>query len=140
MTRLATMVALALTVAAACGGNNTATAPAQGGGGTVTVRQAGDWQTFDPYSLQIGRTNTLTEEAVYDRLLYYTGGKVYPYLAKSYKQTATAITFTLRNDVTCSDGTRLTPQLVLTSFQHVVKGPYAGQMFGVGPYSLSADD
>src|SRR4029077_8730130 len=69
-------------------------------------------------------------------------GKLRPYLADSWEVTPTSITFKLRKDATCSDGTPVTPTVVRNSFQRMidVKSPYRATLWGPGPYSVAADD
>jgi peptide/nickel transport system substrate-binding protein len=81
--------------------------------------------------------------ALYDRLVALgPGGKLLPYLAKSWTATPTVLTFQLRTDASCSDGTRITATVVANSFARLFKtyGPAISTQFGPGPYKVSADD
>jgi peptide/nickel transport system substrate-binding protein len=56
---------------------------------------------------------------LYDRLVDLTSdGKVIPYLATSWTVAPGAITFTVRTDAKCSDGTPLTSEVMAASIQH----------------------
>jgi peptide/nickel transport system substrate-binding protein len=85
----------------------------------------------------------------YDRLVAYSEDKktVLPYLATKWVVTPAdrpkQITFTLRRDAKCSDGTPVTPLVVLNSYQRYITVPKIvsamGWLFGPGPYSVSAN-
>jgi peptide/nickel transport system substrate-binding protein len=100
----------------------------------------GDWGHFDSQIVGIGNPGNSIARSVYDRLLIAAPNrKLVPYIAKSWKITPTTLTFNLRDDVTCADGTQLTPTAVKASFARLLKGPGASS-FGPGPFSLAADD
>jgi peptide/nickel transport system substrate-binding protein len=115
---------------------------------TVTVRFAFLYQTLD---WQTRATTGILGFAfpVYDRLVAFdpTGTKIVPYIATKWKllpsaRPKTAI-FTLRRDAKCSDGTPLTPLVVLNSFKRFIQVPKISNqlpnLFGAGPYHLHAD-
>jgi hypothetical protein len=83
--------------------NQLATAPAVGAvalGRTMTVRMSGDWSSLDPHRLSVSTTMTGSNQimhAVYDRLVMIAQGKIVPYLATSWQQAPTSITFKIRN-------------------------------------------
>lgn len=132
-----------LVVAAAllCGCGEGGSAPVAVQGGSVTVRLTGDWGDLNPQTLQTTLPANQVDNGLYDRLVATTaGGKVIPYLATSWKATASAITFTLRRDATCADGTPVTPTVVKNDIAALVKTSTASQLFGPGPYATSADD
>lgn len=133
-------VATLLVLAAACATSSTAQPIA---GGTVTVRLTGDWRHFDPQNpTQVGSQQaSAVTSMLYDSLIQVRpDGKVVPYLAKSWEQTPRSIKFTLRDDATCTDGTKVTPTVVKNSWQRRLKVPGTAANIGPGPYSLSADD
>jgi peptide/nickel transport system substrate-binding protein len=129
------------------GTNQAVSAPAKGvsgAGKTTVVGVASDWTDFD---IQVHETGTTAAFLFpgYDRLLAVgPDGKLVPYLASSWKTTPTQVTFTLRDDATCDDGTKITPQVVLDSFKRLTTvkqtNGFLGGYFGPGPYTLSADD
>lgn len=114
---------------------------------TLTIRTEGPWATFDP-SKGGNLPSIQVSAGLYDRLIDMApDGKVIPYLATSWDQTPTSVKFTLRKDVTCSDGTPLTASAVAKSFDDRLgisdpktKSPSVLGEFGAGPFKVSADD
>jgi peptide/nickel transport system substrate-binding protein len=110
--------------------------------GTVVVRMPLTWTTLD---VQKNGLDSQLDYAGYDRLLAFgPGGKLIPYLAKSWKVTPKSVTFKLRTDATCTDGTKITPTVVRNSFQRYLDpktgAPLRTKFFGPGPYKVSAND
>lgn len=110
----------------------------------VVIRLNGDVDTFDPHKTRttVGYQFAL---AFYDRLLSTDAhGKVIPYLATSWRVTPNSATLTLRKDATCSDGTPVTASVVAASLRRLgapdTRAPYAVRTFGVGGYTVTADD
>jgi peptide/nickel transport system substrate-binding protein len=118
--------------------------------GTTAVRVA----SSDYISLDWQVTGSITAYGYsyvgYDRLVAFgkDGKTVLPYIAKSWTQTPKTrprtITFTLRRDAKCSDGTPITPLVVLNSFKRYIQVPKTtGNLllgfFGKGPYHISAN-
>lgn len=135
------LVAILLaSVAGGCSVPSTATTTHKGPGGTLTERLTGDWDSFDPKLHQI--QGVAVRRAVYDNLVATdASGKIIPYLAKSWQQTATSITFTVRTDAICSDGTRLTPTMIANAVRYYVsKSSFSNYEFGPGPYTVTGDD
>ena len=111
-------------------------------GGTMNIRLPGDWVTLDIQG-GVEQNGNQIGFAVYDRLVARTqDGKIIPYVAKSWTATATEATFQLRDDVTCSDGTKLTPTAIADSFKRLFTGnpPSLARVLGPGPYTVTADD
>ncbi|MHA7299473.1 ABC transporter substrate-binding protein [Pseudarthrobacter sp. MDT3-1] len=116
------IAALALT---GCSGQNPESSSSSGStGGTLTLANtlapttldaAGSgWAVISPYY-----------QAAYDTLLRITtDGKIEPFLAEkwSYNADATALTLNLRNDVTFSDGSKLTSAVVKINLERFQKG------------------
>jgi peptide/nickel transport system substrate-binding protein len=112
-------------------------------GTTVSVRTAIDWTTFDVHANQSTGNSTFDMPA-YDRLVARAPDlKIVPYLARSWSVTTRQATFVLRRDAKCADGTPVTPNVVLQSFEHLIEVPKVldqmRNLFGAGPYSVSAD-
>ena len=125
----------------ACGGVSS-TPPPKSGGGTLTIREFGDWgPTLDPARIQIGSAWGIALSA-YDTLVNTdANASPVPYLADSWKVTATSITFALHKGVTCSDGSPLTATAVANSLTHyATKSGFAPGLLGPGPYQITADD
>ena len=71
-------------------------------------------------------------------------GKLIPYLAESWQQTPTSLTFKLRTDATCADGSKVTATLVADNWKRLLNpdkaSQNAAQFLGPGPYGINADD
>ena len=92
-------------------------AQAGGPGIAVRVRVGGDWTALDPFILQGGEAGPAIDSATYDRLVTLDNGKIIPYIATSWTQTPTSITFKLRGDVVCAG-----PDLKTTGAQAIARG------------------
>ncbi|WP_166663944.1 ABC transporter substrate-binding protein [Actinophytocola oryzae] len=148
---MAALVAVVV-VAAACSSQPTTPANESAGrtvkadiaakGGSVTIRLNQDWRDFSVQTTGEGNTQALLQNAYATLLAQDASGKLIPYLAESYKATADTITFKLKKDITCSDGTPVTPEVVRASLQNMVtvKSAYNTVNWGKGPYTITADD
>jgi peptide/nickel transport system substrate-binding protein len=123
----------------------TAAAGALGSGAasvTVVANLGSDWTDLD-VQVQAGTGNLKLPAGPYDRLLYLANGKYYPYLGTVISKTATAVTFRIRQDAVCQDGTKLTTEDVLASFKAMIERPklnnFLPNYFGPGPYAVSAN-
>jgi peptide/nickel transport system substrate-binding protein len=137
---------LALVVTGAViAGTATATAARTGAGNyTVVYRTPSDFLMFD-----LQRNHNINGVGgyvlpLYDRLaMVGPQNKVLPWVAKSWVITPKSVTFKLRTDVKCADGTKLTPVAVLNSFKRLFSVPKQTNNipgnFGPGPFHLSAD-
>jgi peptide/nickel transport system substrate-binding protein len=118
--------------------------------GTTAIRVASsDYITLD-WQVTGSITSYGFSYLAYDRLVAFApdGKTVVPNLAKSWTQTPKSrprtITFTLRRDAKCSDGTPVTPLVVLNSFKRYIQVPKTtGNLllgfFGKGAYHISAN-
>ncbi|MCW3016772.1 MAG: extracellular solute-binding protein family 5 [Solirubrobacterales bacterium] len=82
---------------------------------------------------------------LYDTLVRLDArGEAVAGLASSWKATPTSVVFELRNDVTCSDGTKLTPSAVAASLKRLVDpataAPFIGASFGPNKLTVTPDD
>ncbi|MFI6901352.1 ABC transporter substrate-binding protein [Nonomuraea sp. NPDC050394] len=143
MKKAAVLAALAL-AAAACGGGGTQ-APAGGpvAGGTFTYALSADPGVLDPATGVLGATNLVLSVA-YDTLVASTeDGTIVPGLAQKWEVRPDSVTFTLRKDVTCSDGSRLTPADVAQNVNHIAdpatKSPIYGVLLPVGMKAVADD-
>src|SRR5262245_56317190 len=76
---------------------------------TLSIQIDGPWATFDPIAPGGNLGSTQLYAALYDRLVALTPEKqIVPYIASSWEQTGNTLKFTLKKNVTCSDGTPLT--------------------------------
>jgi peptide/nickel transport system substrate-binding protein len=111
--------ALAMTMVACSGSSPKTNGGELANGKTFTMRLSADPGSLDPHFA----SNSITQQAanfLYDSLLNFDpDGKLVSGLAQSWEGTNTTVTFTLRKDVTCSDGTPLTPETVAANINFV---------------------
>jgi peptide/nickel transport system substrate-binding protein len=111
---------------------------------TVTIRLGADFSSLDP-------AKTLTTDGyqmasvLYDRLLAIRAdGTLGPGLATAWKATNDTATFTIKQDATCSDGTKVTPSVVAASLTRMnakeTNAPYAYRSVGSAGYTVTGDD
>lgn len=142
MKKAAAALSLAL-FATACGGTAQTPAGKPVTGGTFTYAIASDPGILDPAMGVLSVTNTVLSFA-YDTLVA-TGpdGKTIPGLAEKWDVKPDSVTFTLRKDVTCSDGAKLTPANVADGVNHIAdpatKSPVYGVLLPAG-IKATADD
>lgn len=110
-------------------------------GGTINVRIGGDFNTFDPHAIPNAHAVSGIL-GIYDRVVEVdVDNNVIPYLAESWEATPSKLTFKIREDVTCSDGHRLTASDVAATFQRLVDAETAATLlWGPGPYTITSDD
>jgi peptide/nickel transport system substrate-binding protein len=113
-------------------------------GGTFSYAITTDPGNLDPLRAA-DQTTSLLDSFAYDTLINLdAAGKPVSELAEKWQATATSATFTLRKDVTCSDGSRLTASQVAANFDFI-KDP-ASQSSVIGSqlpspdYTTHADD
>lgn len=112
-------VALSLTLTAcSSAGDDASSTPVEGG--ELTFAIGNDPINFNPSGTGNGNDTWYVTRQVYDSLVYQNPDtkEIEPWLAESYSvnDDATAYTFTLRDDVTFSDGTALTAETVKGNF------------------------
>lgn len=138
----AALLALAFLSTACANGASTTpgTAPV---GGTITMRLIDSWGTLDILTQLPRQTALRVTTALYDRLIARAkDGKLIPYLAESWQQTPTTITFTLRRGPTCADGTPLSATAVadwLKAYGEKNKAQ-AARYFGTGALTVVGND
>lgn len=105
--------------------------------GHVVIRMSDDYNTLDP-ALNTGlfMANNM-QMFLYDRLVEVNeAGEIVPHLASEWETTPTRATLTIRDDVTCSDGTELLPEHVAASLQRLAdpktEAFYRARVFGEG--------
>jgi peptide/nickel transport system substrate-binding protein len=141
-TAAAAIVAAAATAALAltsCAADNTGSAD---GGGTLTLGAIAAPTTYDLSAGEWGNRAPFYQ-AVYDTLLLATSeGTIEPFLASAfeYDDTNTVLTLTIRDDVTFTDGSKLTADVVKQNLERFKSGtsPDAGYFAGVT--SIEAPD
>lgn len=126
---------------AGCGGDVSSTRTPLVVDGTVTIASASETPSFHPYS-QFGVS---LAPYAYDSLVSVApGGQVVSALAERWRDGATSARFTLREGVTCSDGTALTASAVARSLRYA--GDPDNRLVGARtvlprvPFTVSADD
>lgn len=124
--RLAAAVAglVLVTTAVACGSNGGPGAAAGGQprrGGDIIFLENGEFTGFAQQDLRTWQTSSVAVN-LFDRLLYLDPetGKLAPWLATAWtvNDNFTEIELTLRTDVTFSNGTALTPAVVVANLNH----------------------
>ena len=145
--KAAAAAAIAVTAALAlssCAGGGTDGGGGDGaGGGTLTLGAIIAPTTFDPAGSEWGNRSPFYQ-AVYDTLLLATpAGTIEPWLATewAYNDDNTVLTLTLRDDVTFTDGSTLTGDVVVKNLQRFKDGtsPDAGYFAGVSSFEAPDD-
>lgn len=144
----ATAIALG---AAGCGGSSDGSASTAGGatadrdvapGGKVRMRLWAEVNALDPHKTDNAAAYQLTE-FLYDRVVTVNRGVVKSGLATRWEATPRQIVFTINPDVTCADGSRVTPSTIKASFDRVVdpktNNAVAADFLGEG-VRFTADD
>ena len=125
----------------ASAGEQAASAPAAAG--TVTVVEGSDPGSLDPHLSVFVSTNRINSFA-YETLVYLgQDGEVTPGLAESWEESPTSVTYTLKDGVTCADGTPLTATTVADNFSFVADPANQSPLLGlyVPPgITVEADD
>jgi peptide/nickel transport system substrate-binding protein len=113
-TAAATALGLALT---GCGG------PADGsaakGDGTVTLRIADDPGSLSPTTSLAGTAIAMNRFAYAGLVFQNADGSLVPEVAEKWSATATSAQFTIRDGVTCQDGSKLTAADVAAEFDYI---------------------
>lgn len=144
--RILAAVGIAAAAAAAlagCAGTSDIGGEDPSGPGTLTLTTIGAPATFDPAGAQWGNLSPFYQ-AVFDTLLLATpAGTIEPWLATdwSYNEDNTVLTLTLRDDVTFTDGSSLTGDVVVKNLQRFKEGtsPNAGYLADVASFEAPDD-
>lgn len=140
----ATALLGAVAVVAACSGSGAG--DGEGASDHITIRMSDDYNTLDP-ALNTGlfMANNM-QMFLYDRLVEVNeDGEIVPHLATEWDARADGATLTLRDDVTCSDGTPLTASDAAASLKRLAdpetEAFYTTRVFGQGGLEdIVADD
>jgi peptide/nickel transport system substrate-binding protein len=117
------LAAVGTLVLAAC------SSPSSGGSSSTDFVTDGTYVTAiaqDPGDLNPLTTNLVAAQLVgafaYDTLVYTdpSTGESKPYLAESWEETPTSVAFTLKDGITCADGTAFTAQTVADNLNWIV--------------------
>lgn len=115
--RLLALTAVALLPLTAC----TAQSPSEGGGGDrhLTYAIATDLGTLNPYMTNSSGVSGF-DQFIYGQLLQVSpDGDVFPDFAESWEADTTTATFTIREGLTCTDGSPLTPSDIAAAIEWV---------------------
>ncbi|WP_066944401.1 ABC transporter substrate-binding protein [Microtetraspora fusca] len=139
-TRAAAVLGALSLFAVACGGSTDTGSGRSADGGTFTFAINADPGVLDPSMAVLSVTNSVLSFA-YDTLVHYgPDGKIVPGLAEKWDVKPDAVTFTLRKDVTCSDGSPLTPADVAESVNHITDPATKSPINGVTvPFGMKAE-
>lgn len=113
-------------------------------GDTLVIQVPIDPGSLDPQT-SVGSWGRLVSRFAYDTLVGEgPKGEILPQLAESWQATPTEFSFTLRDDVTCADGSKLTASMVAANFERLkkpeTKAPYAASFMSTLDYTVEADD
>lgn len=126
-----------------CGGGGAEKA-AYASGGTWNSQIATDPGNLDPLN-EVDQVSALLDSYAYDTLTNIDShGKPVPQLAAKWAVTPSSVTFTLRKDVTCGDGAKLTASQVAANFNYIKdpanESPLLGTQLPDGDFTVAADD
>ncbi|MFF5213056.1 ABC transporter substrate-binding protein [Streptosporangium sp. NPDC000396] len=132
-TTAATVLALTGLLVASCGA--APSTPGVVGGladnATFTAAIPADPGALDPATGILSVTNTVLNFA-YDTLVgMRPDGTLTPALATKWDIRPESVTFTLRKDVTCADGSPVTPSVVAENFTHIADPATKSPVYGV---------
>lgn len=138
--RAAALVASLAVAGTACGGSGGDDEPSGAGGGgepqfasggTLTYAVDQDPGALDPHMTVLSVTREMAKFA-YDTLVYTDeDGETVPGLAESWEVEGNALTYTLREGVTCADGSPLTATDVAANFTYVTDPANASPVLGL---------
>ncbi|WP_283134282.1 ABC transporter substrate-binding protein [Rhizohabitans arisaemae] len=130
-------------LAAACGSSSSGEAGKPAENSTFTYAMVSDPGALDPATAASGFANA-TLYFAYDTLVHAgEDGKSVSGLAEKWDVKPDSVTFTLRKDVTCADGSKVTPVDVAANFTYIAdpasKSPLLGIIVPAG-LKAAADD
>jgi peptide/nickel transport system substrate-binding protein len=112
--------------------------------GSVKMALAGDPGKLNPLQNATNDSETVAAFGYESLLTYPTGKEAEGLLAEKWEGTTTSVTFTLKQGITCQDGTALTASDVKGTFELANKketgSPYKGVYFPAEGLTIKADD
>lgn len=138
----AATIAIAALALTGCAGGSDDAGTGGTSGGTLTLGAITAPMTFDPAGSEWGNRSPYYQ-AVFDTLLLATPeGTIEPWLATdwSYNDDNTELTLALRDDVTFSDGSTLTGQVVVDNLQRFKDGTSPDASYFAGVTGFAAPD
>lgn len=143
---VASVLAASAMVLAACGTGDPGDSSGAGEpviDGAIVTAVAGDPGNLDPHMTVLALTRYVATY-LYDQLIFIDEeGEPRPWLAESWQQDADSVTFTLREGITCADGTPLTASDVAANLDFVADPENQSPLLGVWiqpGLTASADD
>ncbi len=140
-------VAVAAFALSGCAGGQTTTGAASGEAvtdGTVKMALAADPGKLNPLQNATNDSETVAAFGYESLLTYPTGKEAEGLLAEKWEGTTTSVTFTLKQGITCGDGSPLTASDVKGTFELAnakeTGSPYKGVYFPAEGLSIKADD
>jgi len=146
MTTIRILVACCLVaVVSACsdaGGGEGNDQPELAEGATFTTSINADPGNLHPLTTVSAITNSVVTFAYDSLILVDPEGEIRPYLAEDWEVTGARVTFTLREGITCEDGTELTADAVAANFEWIADPENASPRYGSGleNYTVDSDD
>ena len=123
------VIGLVGTTGSAGAGDDNASTPVEGG--TFTNILPADPGALDPHMSVLASTLNASAFA-YDTLLYLSpDGELVSGLAESWEETPTSVTYTLREGVTCANGSPLTATTVADNFRFVADPANQSPQLGI---------
>lgn len=138
----AAVIAIAALALTGCSAADDGGGTGDASGGTLTLGAIIPPTTFDPAGSEWGNRAPFYQ-AVFDTLLLATPeGTIEPWLATkwSYNDDSTVLTLTLRDDVTFTDGSKLTGQVVVDNLKRFKEGTSPDANYFAGISSFAAPD
>jgi peptide/nickel transport system substrate-binding protein len=133
--RTAALTAVAVTVSLTSACATTSAGEGSAGTDRVVMALTSDPNTFDP-TKNVAAADYVAATLLYDTLVAREGESAIPSLATDWKVTPIEGVFTLRKDVTCSDGSPLTASTVAAALDRLP----SPAVFGPGEKTVTADD
>lgn len=111
---------------------------------TVVIRLAGDWGTLDPQNI-LTQQDSQVSAFLYNRLVRLDkANKPVADLATKWTVSPTQVTFDIRHDAVCQDGTPITPSVINASFARLLSTTNTpakrASVFGTNDVTTHADD
>lgn len=126
----ASALSVGVLILVGCAGAET---PSAGdGGGTFVYGLTEDPGNLNPFLTTANSAREVTG-FLYDNLVYFNPetGEPVPWLAESWEETTTGVVYHLKDGITCSDGSEMTPEVVANNFNWVTDPANESAIVGV---------
>lgn len=122
--------ALALSTLVACNSAGSTTDQSVVSGGTFTYALSGDPANLDP-AHAVAPEERIAINFAYESLVSVKpDGELVPFIAESWEVSRTEVTYKIRDDVTCADGSKMTPSLVAKNLNYHADPDHASFYLG----------